>query len=150
MDSTFQVGDDIMARNIQRGRDHGIPTYNSMRQVKFRQRKHLYLCMKTYLLQACKLSKLTSFRSRPREISSSDWSKMAGVYSSVNDIDLITGGLAESPVSGGVVGPTLACILGKQFNALMFGDRYFFTHSSGPGHRGLPEQLRREMMAIYK
>ena len=70
---------------------------------------------------------------------------MGGVYSSVNDIDLITGGLAEAPVSGGVVGPTFACILGKQFNALMFGDRYFFTHSSGPGHRGLPGELRREV-----
>ena len=70
---------------------------------------------------------------------------MAGVYSSVNDIDLITGGLAESSVSGGVIGPTFACILGKQFNALMFGDRYFFTHSSGPGHRGLPVELRREV-----
>ena len=48
-------------------------------------------------------------------------------------------------MSGGVVGPTFACILGKQFNALMFGDRYFFTHSSGPGHRGLPGELRREV-----
>ena len=70
---------------------------------------------------------------------------MAGVYSSVNDIDLITGGLAESSVSGGVIGPTFACIIGKQFNALMFGDRYFFTHSSGPGHRGMPRELRSEM-----
>ena len=70
---------------------------------------------------------------------------MAGVYSSVDDIDLITGGLAETSVSGGLIGPTFACILGKQFNALMFGDRYFFTHSSGPGHRGLPGELRKEM-----
>ena len=70
---------------------------------------------------------------------------MAGVYSSVDDIDLITGGLAESSVSGGVIGPTFACIIGKQFNALMFGDRYFFTHSSGPGHRGMSRELRSEM-----
>merc|ERR1719205_270461 len=27
----------------------------------------------------------------------------------------------------------------------MFGDRYFFTHSSGPGHRGLPGELRAEV-----
>ena len=93
-----------MARNIQRGRDHGIPTYSTMRQ-------------------ACKLTRLTSFRSRPREIGVSDWRSMGQVYSSVQDIDLITGGLAETPAAGAILGPTFACIIGKQFHALMFGDR---------------------------
>ena len=117
------MGDDIMARNIQRGRDHGIPTYNTMRQ-------------------ACKVSKLTSFRSRPREIGDQDWKKMSEVYESVNDIDLITGGLAEAPVPGGLIGPTFACIIGKQFHALLFGDRYFFTHSSGEKHKGMSLELK--------
>ena len=58
LDTTFQVGDDIMARNIQRGRDHGIPTYNSMRQVKFRSRK---LLMITFLLLL--FSRLVNLRS---------------------------------------------------------------------------------------
>ena len=136
-----KVGDDIMARNIQRGRDHGIPTYNTMRQ-------------------ACGLQALSSFRVTPREIGSSDWRAMAGVYDDVEDIDLVTGGLAEAPVSGGLIGPTLACIISQQFHALMMGDRYFFTHSSGSNHRydhhhkplsnlklfrGLPEPLMKEI-----
>ena len=97
-DSGSKVGDDIMARNIQRGRDHGIPSYNTMRQ-------------------ACKLQKLTSFRSRPREISAKDWTALAGVYDDVDDVDLITGGLAETPSSGALIGPTFSCIIAKQFHS---------------------------------
>ena len=44
-----------------------------------------------------------------------------------------------------MVGPTLACILGKQFNALLFGDRFFFSHSGGQGHQGLAEPLKQEI-----
>ena len=115
-----------MARNIQRGRDHGIPTYSTMRS-------------------ACKLTKLTSFRSRPREISAANWEKLKDVYQSVFDIDLITGGLAETPVTGALLGKTFSCIIGKQFHALQAGDRYFFSHRRGPQHRGMEEPLAAEM-----
>ena len=32
----------------------------------------------------------------------------------MEDIDLFTGGLAEVPTKGAVVGPTFACLLGRQ------------------------------------
>merc|ERR1711970_593549 len=63
------------------------------------------------------------------------------VYESVDDIDLFTGGLAEKPQAGGMVGPTFGCIIGKQFNSLLFGDRFFFNHASGENHRGMAPQL---------
>ena len=44
----------------------------------------------------------------------------------MNDIDLYIGGLAETPVSGGLVGPTFACLLAENFAALKYNDRYFF------------------------
>ena len=34
----------------------------------------------------------------------------------------------EEPVPRGVVGPTFACIISKQFENIMKGDRLFFTH----------------------
>ena len=47
-------------------------------------------------------------------------------YSSAAEIDLFTGALTETAVTGGTVGPTLECILGDQFNRLKFGDRFWY------------------------
>merc|ERR1712083_625971 len=66
------------------------------------------------------------------DIDSEAWSKIKSVYRSVDEIDLFVGGLAEKPEDG-IVGPTFACIIGKQFRALMEGDRFFHHHTDGPG-----------------
>ena len=97
--------------------------------------------------RACKLARLTSLSAgaRPREIPRTAWTGLASVYSRAEEVDLLTGGLAETPLAGAMVGPTLACILGKQFNALLFGDRFFFSHSGGEGHQGLAEPLKQEI-----
>ena len=48
---------------------------------------------------------------------------MRSVYTHVDDIDAFTGAISEIPLSDGLVGPTVACILGQQFRNLMIGDR---------------------------
>lgn len=75
--------------------------------------------------------------------------KFGLVYSSVEDIDLFTAGLAEKSISGGLVGPTLACIIGQQFSNLRRGDRFWYEN---PGQEnsftpGQLQQIRRISLA---
>ena len=65
---------DLVSRNIQRGRDHGIPSYSALRE-------------------AFGMEPVT--RSCPEEIETHDWDKLMNVYASPTDIDAFTGGLAE-------------------------------------------------------
>ena len=61
-------------------------------------------------------------------------------------MDLFTAGLAESPADADgnpLVGPTFACVIGRQFKALMDGDRFFFTHGEMEQGRELEGQDRR-------
>ena len=78
--------------------------------------------------QLCRLTVPTSFSNRPSDISERDWANFQKVYTKVEDIDLFTGGISETPVEGGMVGATFACIIAKQFLAVKGGDRFFFTH----------------------
>ena len=118
-------GQDLVARNIQRGRDHGLPGY-----IRFRA--------------FCGLSVPSSWNNKPGDISQSNWDNMRSVYNNVMDIDVFTGAMSEKPVPGGLVGATIACVLGKQFRNLMAGDRFFFTHPSdgSSNERGLVSDLR--------
>ena len=43
----------------------------------------------------------------------------------MEDVDLFTGGLAEVPTKGAVVGPTFACLLGRQMYYYKTGKCHF-------------------------
>ena len=107
-------GLDLAALNIQRGREHGIPTYNEFRKV-------------------CGLRSLSSWSNRPKEHESEYWEQLEKVYESVFDIDLYAGAIAETGVRGGAVGPTFACLISEQFDRLKRGDRFFYTHTNANG-----------------
>ena len=118
-------GQDLAALNIQRGRDHGLPGY-----VKYRE--------------LCGLTIPTNWEDKPADISQKNWDNMRDVYTNVNDIDAFTGSISEKSVTGGIVGPTIACILGTQFKNLKEGDRFFFSHPSNgsKNEKGLSTRLR--------
>lgn len=100
-------GLDLAALNIQRGRDHGLPCYNEMRVALGLPAKRSF-------------SEITS--------DSNLISKLTSVYSSLNEIDLWIGMLAEDHVEGAMVGETLRTGLLKQFLALRDGDRFWYQN----------------------
>ncbi|XP_046365209.2 peroxidase-like protein 3 [Haliotis rufescens] len=100
-------GFDIVSLNIQRGRDHGLPSYNSFRK-------------------ACQLSEVTSFDD---SVFGKAGPALKSVYSSPDDIDIFTGAVAEQHLHGGAVGPLLACLIGQQFHDLKYGDSFWFETS---------------------
>ena len=67
---------DLVARNIQRGRDHGIPGYDKLRT-------------------ACGMTDLIGTE-KPREINEANWRKLMQTYNNdPSQIDGFTAGLAE-------------------------------------------------------
>ena len=44
-----------------------------------------------------------------------------------DNVDLYVGAMLEDPVANGMVGPTLACLIGNQFKRLRDGDRLFYA-----------------------
>lgn len=57
----------------------------------------------------------------------------------VNAVDLWVGGLAEPPVPGGLVGPTFAAIIKRQFENTRDGDRFWYENRRPqPGNSGKP------------
>ena len=51
----------------------------------------------------------------------------------MHDIDLYAGGMTEKRVPGTYVGKTFACILGKQFQNLKQGDRFWYERRQPEG-----------------
>ena len=74
-----------MAINLQRGRDHGLPSYNAYRK-------------------RCGLATLTSWNERPTEQDEVSWLNLKDAYEKVDDIDLYLGGVSEKSVIDGVIG----------------------------------------------
>ncbi|KAG8228883.1 hypothetical protein J437_LFUL007620 [Ladona fulva] len=106
-------GMDLAAQVIQQGRDHGIPGY-----VKWRE--------------PCGLPQVRRFQDLADLMTPEAIATLSKVYRDVEDVDLFTGALAEEPAEGAMVGPTLACLLGRHFLALRRGDRYWYENDLPP------------------
>ena len=119
-DSMDIPGLDLASLNIQRGRDHGLPKY---------------LTWKQWAERRCHIT--SEFRSSLTEI------RLIQTYGSLENVDLFVGGLAEKPLSNGLVGAVFSCIFAKTFSAVRNGDRFYYENS---GETGVFSQEQREQI----
>lgn len=100
-------GMDLEALNIQRGRDHGLPDYNTARE-------------------AYGLARVTSFS----EITSDTEiaGKLEALFGTVDNIDVFVGGLAEDEYGDSMLGELFTTIIAEQFTRLRDGDRFFYEN----------------------
>jgi peroxidase len=101
-------GFDLASLNIQRGRDHGLADYNSVREEYG-------------------LARVASFADITSNVEVQQ--KLEELYGTVDNIDLWVGGLAEDHVAGGSVGETFRTIVIDQFERLRDGDRFWYQRT---------------------
>jgi len=110
-------GEDLIARDIQRARDHAIPNFNAVRQA--------------YGLPA-----LNSFFNDPAHgligISSdrATADALSAAYNgNIHNVDDFMGAICEDHVPGASVGPVTKASLVDQFTRLRDGDKFFYLNS---------------------
>ncbi len=101
-------GFDLASLNIQRGRDHGLPSYNDVRQAMGFPRARGFEDVSSL-----------------REVQE----RLASAYASVDDVDLWVGGLAEDRRPRSHLGPLFHALLVEQFTALRDGDRFWYQRA---------------------
>lgn len=102
-----QGGFDLASLNIQRGRDHGLADYNSVRE-------------------AYGLPGVTSFADITSDVGKQQ--TLAALYGNVDNIDMWVGALAEDHVPGSSVGPLVQAVVSDQFERLRDGDRLWYQN----------------------
>jgi peroxidase len=107
-----QGGFDLAALNIQRGRDHGIADYNTVRA-------------------AYGLPPLTSFAQITADVGVQRALQQA--YGTIDRVDPWVGGLAETHLPGSSLGATFTRIIVDQFTRLRDGDRFWYQNTLPAG-----------------
>lgn len=100
-------GLDLVSLNIQRGRDHGLADYNSIRED-------------------LGLDPVVSFSQITSDIELA--AALEATYGSVDNIDLWVAGLAEDHLEGSSLGETFTTIIVDQFERLRDGDSYWYQN----------------------
>ncbi|KAI9199647.1 heme peroxidase [Polychytrium aggregatum] len=101
-------GYDLAAIDIQRGREFGLPDYNTARQY-------------------FDLAPASSFESMGNN-NSATAALLASLFPSVNSVDAVVGGLLEATYDGGAIGALSKASILDQFTRLRSGDRFFYLN----------------------
>uniref|UniRef100_A0A8C2MI57 Myeloperoxidase n=1 Tax=Cricetulus griseus TaxID=10029 RepID=A0A8C2MI57_CRIGR len=107
-EQVMRIGQDHLALNMQRSRDHGLPGYNAWRRFCGLPQPNTVGELGTVLKNMGLAQKLMA------------------QYGTPNNIDIWMGGVSEPLEPNGQVGPLLACLIGTQFRKLRDGDRFWW------------------------
>ncbi len=102
-------GIDLPSLNIQRGRDHGLPDYNTVRA-------------------AYGLAPVASFSAITSDAAVA--ANLEAVYVDVDDIDVWVGALAEDHLANASVGPLVGAAILDQFLRARAGDRFWYENDA--------------------
>ncbi len=100
-------GLDLAALDIQRGRDHGTPDYNTVRV-------------------AYGLAPVVLFSDITSDVALQV--ALENLYGNVDNVDLWVGGLAEEPANGSMLGELFSTMIEFQFEMIRDGDRYWYQN----------------------
>jgi len=114
-------GFDLVSLNIQRGRDHGLPSYNDARRA----------------LGLAAVSRFEEVNPDPGV-----HERLASIYEDVEAIDLYTGGLSEPPAKKSMLGELFSEIVSEQFEALREGDRFWYRRALSKDEIKWVEEIR--------
>ncbi|KAK2826322.1 hypothetical protein Q5P01_020536 [Channa striata] len=99
---------DLASLNLQRGRDHALPGYNSWRAF-------------------CGLNSIKTLDDLKEVVRDHRVAEnILELYKHPDNIDVWLGGLVENLLPGSRTGPLFACLIGKQMKTLRDGDRFWW------------------------
>jgi hypothetical protein len=141
---------DLGAIDIQRGRDHGVGSYNQVRNAFGLPSKTSFTSITGESTesfpaglginspQCLEIVALFDINGNPTTVEAdnavrmqrrcSTAAKLKAIYGSVSSVDAFTGMIAERHVTGTELGETQLAIFREQFQALRDGDRFFYAN----------------------
>lgn len=120
-----EEGFDLIALNIQRGRDHALPTFNAIRRI----------------FRIPEARRFEDISSDPSTVS-----KLSRAYNGmVEDVEAFVGLLAEDRARGSGMGRTMIAVWDEEFRRLRDGDQFFYARTSK-----LPNIVRRSFADLVR
>ena len=147
---------DLGAIDVQRGRDHGMPSYNAMRNAYGLSSKTSFTAITGESTEAfpadplltrgdeindpncLDVVKLFDINGKPTTVDNDNAvrvvkrcslaARLKAIYGSVSNLDAFTGMVAEKHVSGSELGELQLAIWKDQFRAARDGDRFFYLN----------------------
>lgn len=119
-------GFDLVALNLQRGRDHALPKFNEIRAL-------------FGIPKAKSFAGITSNKDAA--------SRLAKAYDSVDDVEAFVGMIGEDHAPGSGMGKTMEAVWRAEFARLRDGDQFFYLNT-GKLPSALRDGLKAELQAL--